>query len=249
MKKKIISLSVAFVLVAIAAIGATFAYLTDDAGSVLNKFAVGALDIDAAEYVNHTNQAGEEKDTDANEETAGTYTDYLKIALDNTNTKTYDYKNILPGDTLSKKVVITNKEASNPAIFAVKVTETLPDDALLSTADWSETTELGNAIPALDTADPTLLGVKKDGNGTYVFYYFMPVDSTQEVDLSTAIPGTVANAALSNYNGKISVYVAAIQAEGFTTTTAAITALEEAVPGVKLVAQTPEQGEENSEGE
>ena len=234
MKKKIISLSVAFVLVAIAAIGATFAYLTDDAGSVLNKFAVGALDIDAAEYVNHTNQAGEEKDTDANEENAGTYEDYLKIALDNTNTKTYDYKNILPGDTLSKKVVITNKEASNPAIFAVKVTETLPDEALVGAA-WDDTATIDAvAIPAPSSTEVVLLGVDKETAGTYVFYYYMPKGTvTQEIDLSVEVDESISDReVLATYNGAIKVFVAAIQADGFAKLSDAITALETAVPGV-----------------
>ena len=48
MKKKIIALSVAFVLVAVAAIGATLAYFTDTETKT-NTFTVGGVDIEIIE--------------------------------------------------------------------------------------------------------------------------------------------------------------------------------------------------------
>ncbi|MBQ7048669.1 MAG: hypothetical protein IJN86_06935 [Clostridia bacterium] len=232
MKKKIISLSVAFVLVAIAAIGATFAYLTEDVGSVLNNFAVGNIDIDAVEYVNHTNAAGVEKDIDEGEEADGTYKDYLKVTLDNTGEKKYEYKDILPGDNLQKKVEIKN--LNNPAIFAVKVTETLPDEALVGAA-WDDTATIDAvAIPAPSSTEVVLLGVDNTTAGTYVFYYYMPKGTvTQEIDLSVEVDENISDrTVLAGYNGAIKVFVAAIQADGFAKLSDAITALETAVSDV-----------------
>lgn len=235
MKKKIIALSIAFVLVAIAAIGTTLAYLTDNAGNVTNNFTVGNIKIDAVEYVNHTNGANADKDPEGTiedpEVAEGPYTGYKKIDLATDNSASYNYKNVLPGDNLYKKVVISNDTAenSNPAIFAVTVTETLPNGATLSGAAWSQTGKISEAtMPALDSTSVALLGVDNTTEGTYVFYYFVPVNATKEIDLSAAVPGELNSTALQAYNNtNIVVSVAAIQAEGFSTPAEAIDALED----------------------
>lgn len=235
MKKKIIALSIAFVLVAIAAIGTTLAYLTDNAGNVTNNFTVGNIKIDAVEYVNHTNGAGADKDPEGTDEdpevTEAPYTGYKKIDLATGNSASYKYENILPGDNLYKKVVISNDTAdkSNPAIFAVTVTETLPDGALAADAAWSLTGDISKAtMPALNSSDVQLLGVDNTTAGTYVFYYFVPVGKDEEIDLSAVVPGDLDSTGLTDYNNKtIVVSVAAIQAEGFATPAAAIQALED----------------------
>jgi len=212
MKKKIIALSIAFVLVVGAAIGTTLAYLNDTAGSVLNEFTIGDLDISAYENVNHLNSAGADKDTTPAE----------RIDLVN-NGASHEYENVIPGDKLVKDVVITNTANSNPAIFAIKVVETLPSDDALTGNAWKDST-----TPALPTDIPTIatyLGVEKAGNGVYYFYYYMPKDtntSAAPLDLGVTIPTSVGDAAtIAAYNAAtIDVSVAAIQADNIDIATA-----------------------------
>lgn len=245
MKKKIIALSIAFVLVAIAAIGTTLAYLTDNAGNVTNNFTVGNIKIDAVEYVNHTNGAGDDKDPEGTNEdpevTEDPYKGYKMIDLATDDSASYNYENVLPGDNLYKKVVISNNATgSNPAIFAVTVKTDLPDEALAAGAAaegglgaiWSDNTALAANVPALTGKEVEYLGVVKtpaagsETKDTYVYYYFMPVGKDQEINLSAVVPGDLDSADLTDYNNKtIVVSVAAIQAEGFSTPAEAIAAL------------------------
>ena len=215
MKKKIIALSIAFVLIVGAAIGTTLAYLNDTAGSVLNEFTIGDLDISAYENVNQLNGEGKPKDG----------VDAEQIPLDN-NGAGHEYENVIPGDKLVKDVVITNTANSNPAIFAIKVVETLPsddDDDPLTGDAWKDIT-----APTLPTDIPTVatyLGGETDGNGVYYFYYYMPKDtntSTDPLDLGVTIPTSVGDAAsVKAYNdATIDVSVAAIQADNIAIATA-----------------------------
>lgn len=232
MKKKIIALSIAFILVAIAAIGTTLAYLTDNAGSVSNVFATGDITIDAVEYVNHTNAAGNtDKDATYNttivEEKTGDYAGYKKIALSEAtgdSAAKYEYQNVIPGDKLFKKVEISNTSA-NPAIFAVTAKVTLPA-AALTVGDWLKTNSIADTMPTAKG----FIGVDKSTSGTYVFYYYLPGNTTEVVDLSAVVPVDVDNTTIASYNNtKIDVSVAAIQADGFATPADAIEALEDAM--------------------
>lgn len=114
MKKKIIALSVALVLVVAAAVSATLAYFTDTE-EVKNHFTVGKVDISATEHVQHIDGADEAHikmdeslslDSDGMLETDG-----------------YDYASILPGDTMTKKVTVTN-DGANAAYVAIAVYQT-----------------------------------------------------------------------------------------------------------------------------
>ncbi|MBQ7048665.1 MAG: hypothetical protein IJN86_06915 [Clostridia bacterium] len=114
MKKKIIALSVALVLVVAAAVSATLAYFTDTE-EVNNHFTVGNVDISAIEHVQHIDGADDAHikmdeslslDSDGMLETDG-----------------YDYASILPGDTMTKKVTVTN-DGANAAYVAIAVYQT-----------------------------------------------------------------------------------------------------------------------------
>ncbi|MBQ4648388.1 MAG: hypothetical protein IJB76_04420 [Clostridia bacterium] len=121
MKKKIIALSIAFVLIVGAAIGTTLAYLTDKAG-VINNFTLGDISFEAKEYVNHTNAAGSiDRETEGDiEDGEDPYNGFKEIDLfDPTNELEHHYMGILPGDKLAKDIVVS--ETNNSAYFAVTV--------------------------------------------------------------------------------------------------------------------------------
>ncbi|MBQ4648389.1 MAG: hypothetical protein IJB76_04425 [Clostridia bacterium] len=231
MKKKIIALSVAFVLVAVAAIGATLSYLTDQ-GSALNKFVVGNVEFDAYEYVNHTYADGAGDKDPETTETGGEiapgdgvkYPGYKQINLQDTDVanRTYTYSNVLPGDEM-KKIVEINNNGANDAIFAITVTTNLPDAALTGTS-W---TAAADAWPDAMPAAYQYLGYDKNGETTnvykgsltettYIFYYYVPAgESIPTLDFSATCDSEVESDAIASYAGSIDVLVTAIQADGF----------------------------------
>ncbi|MBQ4648390.1 MAG: hypothetical protein IJB76_04430 [Clostridia bacterium] len=108
MKKKIIALSVALVLVAVAAIGATLSFLTDTQ-DIKNVYQIGDIDISAKETVMHSSGDGV------------VYAGLEDINLTNGDPQVeHIYENIQPGDTMKKVVTVTNN-GSNPAYVAVAV--------------------------------------------------------------------------------------------------------------------------------
>ena len=231
MKKKIIALSVAFVLVAVAAIGATLSYLTDQ-GSALNKFVVGNVEFDAYEYVNHTYADGAgDKDPETTETggeiASGDYAGYKQINLQDTDVanRTYTYSNVLPGDEM-KKIVEINNNGANDAIFAITVTTNLPAVALTGTSWTAADDAWPDAMPTSNTYE--YLGYDKNGETTnvykgsltettYILYYYVPAGKAiPALDFSATCDTDVDNDDISNYNNKsIDVLVTAIQADGF----------------------------------
>ncbi|MBE5857386.1 MAG: hypothetical protein E7296_07435 [Lachnospiraceae bacterium] len=92
MKKSLITMLVALVLVAAVGVGATLAYLSDKTGTVKNTFTIGKVDIDLTEYVD-----GEE------------------------SAEGFDYTRVLPGARLSKNPVATVLKGSEDCYLFVKV--------------------------------------------------------------------------------------------------------------------------------
>ena len=92
MKKSLITMLVALVLVAAVGVGATLAYLTDQTDAVKNTFTIGKVDISLTEYVDEVESA------------AG-----------------FDYTRVLPGAQLSKNPVVTVVKGSEDCYLFVKI--------------------------------------------------------------------------------------------------------------------------------
>ncbi|MBQ7048667.1 MAG: hypothetical protein IJN86_06925 [Clostridia bacterium] len=114
MKKKIIALSVALVLVVAAAVSATLAYFTDE-DNLSNKYVIGNIEIDAWEDAVHTDM----NDNVINEAKA----EINKVGGENETETGFLYDNIFPGDTMEKIVTVDNTGA-NGAYVAIAVTRT-----------------------------------------------------------------------------------------------------------------------------
>lgn len=267
MKKKIIALSIAFVLVVGAAIGTTLAYLTDK-GGVINNFAVGDVAFEAVEYVDHDNAVGVDKDGGNVTYTTAkgdALTDAAKVNLADTAV-TNDFTGVLPGDTFVKDVVITPDVNSSDAYYAVYVTvkNGVAVEAIAGALNgsWTATAEGGLGLAKDYTAtankldEATLIAVEKgtidaandaaDTDTGYIFYYFVPAGSSDSitVDLGVTCPSTITKANISAFSGmQIAATVAAIQADGFATADAAITELENTYNGLALTFAPANDGE------
>ena len=99
MKKKNIALLLSVVLVLAGAVGATIAWLTDNAGPVTNTFTVGNIDIEL-----------DEKDVDN--------------STPNKDRDTANSYKMIPGFTYDKDPTVTVKKNSEPCWVFVKVMET-----------------------------------------------------------------------------------------------------------------------------
>lgn len=109
MKKKIIALTVALVLVVAAAVSASLAYFTDS-DTLDNSYSIGNVDIDAWETVYHTDGQGTPKGEDSSATVIG----------EDVDGGGYEYDGILPGDTM-KKIVTVENNGSTDAYIAVAV--------------------------------------------------------------------------------------------------------------------------------
>ena len=114
MKKKIIALSVALVLVVAAAVSATLAYFTDE-DNLSNKYVIGDIDIDAWENAAHIDM----NDNEIN----GAKKEINKVEGENETETGFIYDNIFPGDTMTKEVTVDNT-GKNGAYVAIAVTRT-----------------------------------------------------------------------------------------------------------------------------
>lgn len=158
-KKNILTAAVSAALVAVLAVGATLAYLTDNSGTVSNKFQMDGLTITLKE--NASVPAGEFYKIQENSITA---------AKPNTNPingtdKGVIYTEILPGATVAKNPYVT-VSADNAHAYVYTYVEgvtTNSDDLLYTT--WSE----GWEPVAAAELNGTLLRreVAKDAAGTY----------------------------------------------------------------------------------
>ena len=109
MKKKIIALTVALVLVVAAAVSASLAYFTDS-DKLDNSYSIGNVDIDAWETVYHTDGLGTPKVEDSSHPVIG----------EDVDGGGYEYEGILPGDTMEKIVTVDNNGTTD-AYIAVAV--------------------------------------------------------------------------------------------------------------------------------
>ena len=193
MKKRLIAVVVAVCALAVLAIGSTFAFFTskDNAG---NTFTMGNVAITLTE----TSPAG----------------DGLKTGIVAEGNQAIEYENALPGDTFSKKPVVTNT-GDNTAWIRVEVK--------VKPAEGQELTE--NAAKYLADLEKQIIDdmtksgnwFTKDNDG-YIYYKNALADEAEAVLFETvSIPTSWGNDA-ANLKFTIDISAQAVQADNNGTT-------------------------------
>lgn len=200
MKKKLLIMSVAMVLVCAFAVGMTIAYLTST-DSVVNTFTVGNVRIKL---------------------------DEAKVNPDGTpvqgadRVKANSYK-LIPGHIYTKDPMVTVLSGSEESF--IKMTVTFSNSAELDAIFDPTGADLLRIFNGYDSANWTYKGNTKDitaNTRTYEFWYKETVAATDaDVALdalfdSITVPGTITNTQLGTIeNMTITVNAYAIQADGF----------------------------------
>ena len=206
MKKKLLIMSVAMVLVCAFAVGMTLAYLTST-DRVVNTFTVGNVQIKL---------------------------DEAKVNLDGTpvqdadRVKANSYK-LIPGHTYTKDPTVTVLSGSESSY--IKMTVTFTKSAELDAIFAPTGADLTSIFKGYDSTNWICKGNTEDASAntrTYEFWYKETVAApTADVALdalfdSITVPGTINNAQLRTIEGMtITVNAYAIQADGFQTPEAA----------------------------
>jgi hypothetical protein len=204
--RRALLLVVGLILVVSMSVGATLAYLTYTTTTVVNTFAVGAVEIDldeakVDEYGNMVTGAGRVK--------ANTY-------------------KLLPGHTYVKDPTVHVKAGSEPCY--VRVLVTVSDIAKLKAAFPQA------QYPDFYAGDMFLLQALVQGwdantwqcksysEGTYEFWYATKIDarngafSTDALFETITVPASADNAAINNLNQvTVNIVAHAMQADGFAT--------------------------------
>ena len=206
MKKKLLIMSVAMVLVCAFAVGMTIAYLTST-DRVVNTFTVGNVQIKL---------------------------DEAKVNLDGTpvqdadRVKANSYK-LIPGHTYTKDPTVTVLSGSESSY--IKMTVTFSKSRELDAIFAPTGADLTSIFKGYDSTNWICKGNTEDASAntrTYEFWYKETVAApTADVALdalfdSITVPGTINNAQLRTIEGMtITVNAYAIQADGFQTPEAA----------------------------
>ena len=200
MKKKLLIMSVAMVLVCAFAVGMTLAYLTST-DRVVNTFTVGNVQIKL---------------------------DEAKVNLDGTpvqdadRVKANSYK-LIPGHTYTKDPTVTVLSGSESSY--IKMTVTFSKSRELDAIFAPTGADLTSIFKGYDSTNWICKGNTEDASAntrTYEFWYKETVAApTADVALdalfdSITVPGTITNAQLATIKDmKITVNAYAIQADGF----------------------------------
>ena len=206
MKKKLLIMSVAMVLVCAFAVGMTLAYLTST-DRVVNTFTVGNVQIKL---------------------------DEAKVNLDGTpvqdadRVKANSYK-LIPGHTYTKDPTVTVLSGSESSY--IKMTVTFSKSRELDAIFAPTGADLTSIFKGYDSTNWICKGNTEDASAntrTYEFWYKETVAApTADVALdalfdSITVPGTITNTQLGTIEGMtITVNAYAIQADGFQTPEAA----------------------------
>ena len=206
MKKKLLIMSVAMVLVCAFAVGMTLAYLTST-DRVVNTFTVGNVQIKL---------------------------DEAKVNLDGTpvqdadRVKANSYK-LIPGHTYTKDPTVTVLSGSESSY--IKMTVTFSNSTQLDAIFTPNGADLTSIFNGYESANWSYKGNTEDtvaNTRTYEFWYKETVAApTADVALdalfdSITVPGTITNAQLATIaDMTITVNAYAIQADGFGTPEAA----------------------------
>lgn len=201
MKKKLLIMSVAMVLVCAFAVGMTIAYLTST-DEVVNTFTVGNVQIKLDEA--DVDEYGVPQGSPAPRVKANTY-------------------KLIPGHEYTKDPTVTVLEGSEESYIKMTVTFTKADalDAIFA-PNGADLTSIFNGY---DSTNWSYKGNTEDTSAntrTYEFWYKEAVaapDADVALDAlfdSITVPGTITNAQLSTIKDmKITVNAYAIQADGF----------------------------------
>lgn len=208
MKKKLLIMSVAMVLVCAFAVGMTIAYLTST-DEVVNTFTVGNVQIKL-----------DEADVD----------EYGRVPQGSPAPRVTEntYK-LIPGHTYTKDPTVTVLSGSEESY--IKMTVTVTKSAELDAIFGEDGANLLSIFNGYDSANWTYKGNTKDitaNTRTYEFWYKETVAATDaDVALdalfdSITVPGNINNDQLATIEGMtITVNAYAIQADGFADATAA----------------------------
>lgn len=206
MKKKLLIMSVAMVLVCAFAVGMTIAYLTST-DEVVNTFTVGNVQIQLDEAA--ANPDG-------------------SLIEDTPRVKANSYK-LIPGHTYNKDPMVTVLSGSESSY--IKMTVTFSNSTQLDAIFAPTGADLTSIFNGYDGTTWIYKGNTKDtGNNTrtYEFWYKNAVPATTEnVALdplfdSITVPGTITNVQLATIaDMTITVNAYAIQADGFASADAA----------------------------
>lgn len=206
MKKKLLIMSVAMVLVCAFAVGMTIAYLTST-DEVVNTFTVGNVQI---------------KLDEAKVDVYGNLVVDSETGSPVPRVKANSYK-LIPGHTYNKDPMVTVLSGSEESF--IKMTVTFTKSAELDAIFGTNGADLTSIFIGYDSANWIYKGNTKDTTAntrTYEFWYKDAVPATTEdVALDAlfdriTVPGTITNAQLSTIKDmKITVNAYAIQADGF----------------------------------
>lgn len=211
MKKKALALVLAIVLLTVAIVGGTLAYLTDTEKAE-NTFTVGNVDIKLYESTLH--RQVDNADDDAIKADAEDYADYLAE----------QGKNMVPGRWVRKAPYVENI-GKNAAYVRIVVTQS---DAMWQTTSMMEytTAQQKGAITASQ-------GVQNDdGTWTVTYTYTEPLEAGAMTYYAPIwqfqIPAELDNEDLADWNPSenVTVTAEAIQAEGFTSAEEAFAAFD-----------------------
>lgn len=191
--KKILALAMSVAVVASIAAAGTLAWLTGETGVVTNQFNVGTDAKDGSILVG----VDEDAVTDPNVESKGDAERTGKV-IGNT------YKDIMPGDTLSKTPNVYVKDRSQNCYMFVAVKN--PNATALEITGWNEAfTGETNKVATV---------------GDYVVYFYpteMQAGDEFQVFTGVNVAGTLTNETLPNLNGaEIQIAAFAIQADNMT---------------------------------
>ena len=212
MKKKLLIMSVAMVLVCAFAVGMTIAYLTST-DEVVNTFTVGnvRIKLDEADVDEYGEQLYDSE-----------------TGSPAPRVKANSYK-LIPGHTYTKDPTVTVLSGSEESYIKMTVTVTKSD--VLDDIFAPNGADLTSIFDGYDGTTWIYKDITEDNENktrTYEFWYKNAVPATTEdvaLDAlfdSITVPGTINNAQLRTIEGmKITVNAYAIQADGFSSPEAA----------------------------
>ena len=208
-KKNLIVTAAAVSLVGVVGIGSTLAYFTDKTGEKNNVVTFGHVKIE----LNETSHAGQDEK--------------VVIGKENDDKTGFIYSNVMPGDTVSKDVIINKTDTLADCYIRAKINFKV-DDKIVTDAD-AEETKYGKDIAELQNNIRANLGEGWTYNADG-YYYYKPVltaddKATPDIDESKAvsifkdgkfsIPATWGNEA-ADHEFVIGVQAEAVQADHFT---------------------------------
>lgn len=205
MKKKIVTLSLVVALIAIAVVGGTLAYFTDD-DAAENTFTFGKVDIELEE-------------TSVADDTKG------YIAGEQNTTEGFDFDNILPGLKYAKEPVITVEDDSLDAyVFAELIVGNYNELYAALTAAGVDATKLDALLLEADLGTGEVIDAWQEGDVFHIVYTngVMEAEDSWTVFKAVQIPAELTSEIVEDL-GEVSLKIQAyaVQAEGIADAAAA----------------------------